>query len=153
MTTLHAVGAPDVNDAAERTWFRDPVGGTYYPSIESARRYLPEGRTVEPASSPTLEITTVAGVTYKLYPVWMDRLASAHPEDWLRFQGQHVLGTALDEATQDRVQRFMREHRTECLTNHNEYFTLAGGMLALCDPTPFQERKSSRKSKPTIDTP
>jgi hypothetical protein len=37
---------------AGMTWFRDRTGGTYYPSAESVRHYLPSGRTVEPSGPP-----------------------------------------------------------------------------------------------------
>ncbi len=130
------------DDEALKTWFHDPVGGTYYPSVESVRKYLPEGRTVVPSTPPAIEIKTVSGKVYSLHPVWMDRTPSKVPADWLRFQGEHVPGTMLDETMQRKIQRHMREHQTECLTNHREYFTLAGGMLALCDPKPFQNRKA-----------
>lgn len=129
-------------DEASRTWFRDPATGTFYPSMESARKYLPEGRTVVPSNPPTIEVRTVAGEVYSLHPVWMDRMPSKVPADWLRFQGAHVPGTILDEAMRRKVQRYMQELQTECLTNHREYYTLAGGMLALCDPKPFQNREA-----------
>ena len=129
-------------DEALKTWFRDPGAGTCYPTIESVRKYLPEGRTVVPSTPPAIEIRTVTGRVYSLYPVWMDRMPSKLPADWLRFQGAHVPGAMLDETMQRKIQRHMREHQTECLTNHHEYFTLAGGMLALCDPKPFQNGKA-----------
>lgn len=131
----------ETNEAL-KTWFRDPVAGTSYPSIESVRKYLPEGRTVVTSTPPAIEVRTVTGRVYSLHPVWMDRMPSKVAADWLRFQGAHVPGTMLDETMQSKIQRHMREHRTECLTNHREYFTLAGGMLALCDPKPFQNRRA-----------
>ena len=49
--------------------------------------------------------------------------------------GRHVPGTQLPESTQDRIQAFMRKHRTEALRDaHGVTYTLAGGMLATCHP-------------------
>lgn len=40
----------------------------------------------------------------------------------------------LAEDAQNAIQRFMRAHKTEALTDGVEFYTLAGGMLAWCDP-------------------
>lgn len=131
---------PGDNKDPLKTWFRDPVGGACYPSMESVQKYLPKGRYVVPSLPPTIEVTTVAGKVYSLHPVCMDRMPSKDSADWLNFQGTHIPGTTLDEAMQRKIQRFMLEFETECLTDHREYFTMAGGMLARCDPKPFQRR-------------
>ncbi|MBB5546584.1 hypothetical protein [Paraburkholderia fungorum] len=131
---------PGSNGDPLKTWFRDPVGGTCYPSMESVKMYLQEGRYAVPSLPPTIEIKTIAGKVYSLHPVCMDRMPSMVASDWLQFLGAHIAGTTLDEAMQRKIQRFMREFETECLTDHRDYFTMAGGMLAQCDPKPFQRR-------------
>lgn len=70
-----------------------------------------------------------------LMPEPMKRMPSDRPSDWLNFQRQHVAGSTLSEEDQNRVQAFMVKHRTEALTDGNRFYTLAGGMLAYCDPT------------------
>ena len=49
--------------------------------------------------------------------------------------GRHDPGTQLPASSQDRIQAFMRKHRTEALRDaHGVTYTLAGGMLATCHP-------------------
>lgn len=81
-----------------------------------------------------LKVTTLAGITYSFSPVPMNVMPSGTPELWLKFQGRHAVGTALSEETQKAIQRFMLKHKTEALTDGVEFYTLAGGMLAWCDP-------------------
>lgn len=81
-----------------------------------------------------LNVTTLAGKTYSFSPVPMKVMPSGTPDLWLKFQGRHAAGTALSEETQNTIQRFMLKHKTEALTDGVEFYTLAGGMLAWCDP-------------------
>lgn len=86
-------------------------------------------------TQPKIGITTEAGQLYVLTPVPMKTMPSHNPTTWLRFMGRHVPGTQLPESTQDRIQAFMRRHRTEALRDaHGVTYTLAGGMLATCHP-------------------
>lgn len=84
----------------------------------------------------TLIVTTRAGKAYKFRPVPMKLMPSHTPEHWLRFQGQHIAGSELSESEMERIQSFMRKHKTEALAveNSKQAFTLAGGRLAYCDP-------------------
>lgn len=82
----------------------------------------------------SLTVTTLSGRTYSFVPVPMKKMPSQDPATWLKFQGQHVEGTRLADATQNAIQTFMRQHHTESLTDGTHNFTLAGGMLAYCDP-------------------
>ncbi len=75
-----------------RTWFRDPVGGSRYPSMESVKKYLPEGRYIVPSRPPTIEIQTANDLTYVLLPVCMDRMPSKVAADWLKFLGPQSRG-------------------------------------------------------------
>lgn len=81
-----------------------------------------------------LTVTTLAGKAYTFRPVPMSIMPSADCRQWLRFQGAHLPGSQLSEITQDEIQRFMNEHKTEALTDGLVTVTLAGGMLALCRP-------------------
>lgn len=83
---------------------------------------------------PLLEITTLADKKYVFSPVPMSVMPSGDPALWLKFLGRHAIGTDLSESTQNAIQRFMRKHRSEALTNGVAFYTLAGGMLAWCDP-------------------
>lgn len=85
-----------------------------------------------------LMLRTVKGAEYQLSPVPMPRMPSRSPSDWLKFQGRHVMGTLLPEHEQRRLQAFMAKHKTEALTDGKENYTLAGGMLALCNPSAIQ---------------
>ncbi|KND57248.1 hypothetical protein BVER_00549 [Candidatus Burkholderia verschuerenii] len=120
-----------------RTWFRDPVGGSCYPSMESVKKYLPEGQHVVQSLPPTIEIQTINRRIYVLSPVCMNRMPSKIAADRLKFLGPHIPGTTLHEAMQRKIRRFMQEFETECLTDHQKYFTMAGGMLATCYPSGF----------------
>lgn len=70
-------------------------------------------------------------------PEPMIRMPSNVPADWLKFQKLHV-GPELSEADQNRIQAFMRSNMTEALTDGNQFYTLAGGRLAYCDPRAIQ---------------
>lgn len=83
----------------------------------------------------TLTIKTIAGKEYTFKPVPIPFLPSSHPAVWLKFQRTHVPQSALDEETQDEIQRFMRRHQTEALTDGKETFTFIGGWLAYCTPS------------------
>lgn len=83
---------------------------------------------------PQLKIKTVSGRSFTLTPVPMPRFPSAAPEDWLVFQGLHVPGSKLSDATIRRVVAFMTKHKTEALTDGKVNYTQAGGMLAVCFP-------------------
>lgn len=83
-----------------------------------------------------IDIVTVSGISFQFYPVNMGGvLPSQIASRWIAFQGKHVAGTTLTELQQDKLQAFMRDNNTECLTDGNFYYTLAGGMLAYCDPS------------------
>ena len=82
----------------------------------------------------TLTIKTLAGQGFTFRPVPVPRFPSLLPADWLNFQCAHVPDSQLSDETQDEIQRFMRHHETEALTDGEEHYTLAGGMLAYCDP-------------------
>lgn len=82
----------------------------------------------------SITIKTVAGKTFVLTPVRMARMPSHNSSDWLKFHGQHVPGTSLPEFEQERIQRFMNLHNTEALTDGEQNYTFAGGMLAMCNP-------------------
>lgn len=86
------------------------------------------------AAAPKLEVMTLAGKKYVFSPVPMTVMPSTVPELWLKFLGRHAAGTTLSEGAQNAIQRFMRKHKTEALTDGVEFYTLAGGMLAWCDP-------------------
>lgn len=83
---------------------------------------------------PQITVTTNGGQSYKLSPVPMKRMPSASPTDWIKFQGLHVAGTSLSDAECEKIQSFMRKHKTEALTDGKANYTLAGGMLAACFP-------------------
>lgn len=83
----------------------------------------------------TLRIKTLAGIEYRLMPVPMSIMPGViGGEVWCKFQGRHLAGTELGEAEQERLQAFMRQHRTEALTDGRHTLTLAGGLLAYCRP-------------------
>ncbi|MBM5458667.1 hypothetical protein H8F21_13940 [Pseudomonas sp. P66] len=80
-------------------------------------------------------ITTVAGVKMELRPIAMSHIPSEDPQAWLRFIGPHVPGTSLNEIEQKRLQKYLRLHHTEAVTDGQDVFTLAGDMLAHCNPS------------------
>jgi hypothetical protein len=85
-----------------------------------------------------LIVTTVGGQSFTLSPVPMKRMPSGSPVDWIKFQGVHVAGTSLSDVECEKIQGFMRKHKTEALTDGRRNYTLAGGMLAECDPSQIQ---------------
>jgi hypothetical protein len=85
-------------------------------------------------SKDSLKVTTIAGQEFVLHPVPMRMLPSRTPEVWLAFQGPHVPDSSLSEEMQSSIQRFMSSHKTEALKCGEDTYTLAGGMLAWCDP-------------------
>lgn len=99
----------------------------------NARQELAELGTAD--RKEKLVVTTLAGKTIRFYPVPMAVMPSSNPDLWLRFQGRHVIDTALSEETQNAIQRYMKQHKTEALTDGTTFYTLAGGMLAWCNPS------------------
>ncbi|HFS8928318.1 TPA: hypothetical protein ACH1VU_005577 [Pseudomonas aeruginosa] len=89
------------------------------------------------ATIEALVITTLAGLELHLKPVPMAIQPSESSENWLKFQGAHIAGGGLDEAVQNKVQAFMRRHKTEALFDGGRYLTLAGSGLAICYPDMF----------------
>ena len=83
-----------------------------------------------------LSVVTVEIASSKVYlwPVLMDRMPSHDPSEWLSFIKGHVPGGEMNSLDQNAIQRFMKKHGTEALTDGIRCFTLAGG-LAYCDPT------------------
>lgn len=81
-------------------------------------------------------ITDVQVAMATLVP--MKRLPSNLPADWLTFQGAYVREAAFSDKEADRIQRFMRKHRTEALTGGGKNYTPTGSMFALCDPSVVQ---------------
>ena len=98
----------------------------------SARKLSPIHSMAHPA--PAITVTTTAGISFTLRPVPMSRMPSQFASDWLKFQGAHVPGTTLSVEAQSAIQRFMTLHRSECLSDGRQNYTLAGEMLAYCDP-------------------
>lgn len=82
-----------------------------------------------------LKINTIAGREYILKPVPMRRMPSQDSTTWLKFQKMHVPGTTLSDSEMTSIQRYMIEHKTEALTDGVNNYTLAGGMLAYCEPS------------------
>lgn len=83
----------------------------------------------------TLTINLLNGNPMTFRPVPMVRMASQTPSDWLAFQRQHAYGTEMTESERNRVIKFMHEHKTEALSDGTNIYTLAGSLLAHCDPT------------------
>ena len=81
-----------------------------------------------------ISFKTVAGVEYTLKAVPMPLMPSDNPKHWLRFLGPHLTGSVMDEETQTRIQRFMKNNGTEALTDGDLNYTIAGGLLAHCYP-------------------
>lgn len=88
-------------------------------------------------AAPRIDVQTAGLGVLPLEAVPMRRMPSASAADWLRFQRHHVPGSTLAPEEQGRVQAFMVRYRTEALTDGVRNYTLAGGQLALCDPSPF----------------
>lgn len=99
----------------------------------------------------TLTIKTLTGQGFTFRPVPLPRFPSAMPADWLNFQRVHVPNSQLSDETQDEVQRFMRCHETEALADGGKFYTLAGGMLAYCDPD-FHTRAPELDDQPHPST-
>lgn len=85
-----------------------------------------------------VSVFTAAGERYDLRPVPMKLMPSGSPSLWLKFQGLHIPGALLTPEDQQRVQAFMRKHRTEALSDGSLTLTLAGGCLAQCFPEAIQ---------------
>jgi hypothetical protein len=81
-----------------------------------------------------INVITKTGMSYLLSPVRMKRMPSASATDWVNFQGSHIYGTDLSEEQINKITSFMREHKTEALTDGKENLTIAGGMFAKCFP-------------------
>lgn len=100
-------------------------------------RYSPDHALLEASfigGVEPIKVTTKAGATYRFAPVRMSLMPSHDPATWLRFLGRHVVGSDFDEAVAKRIQRFMRKHQSEALTDGVAFYTLAGNMLAWCNP-------------------
>lgn len=81
-----------------------------------------------------LIINATAGQKLELRPIPMDRIPSADPVEWLSFVGIHVPGAELNEIEQRRLQKYMKLHRTEAVTDGKSLYTLAGDRLDFCTP-------------------
>lgn len=93
-----------------------------------------DSESIEGSGMAQITFTTKSGQSYTMTPVPMVRMPSGLPQDWLKFQGKHVGGTEMSETAMSKLQSFMLKHRTEALTDGKRNYTLAGGMLAECDP-------------------
>ena len=122
------------------TSLRHASSSAPYPSFNGSAQSIEHTYLVCRAGKPlgeVLELKLASG-SIILMPEPMARMPSARPADWLKFQRQHVPGTTLCDEDQNRVQAFMRQNRTEALTDGNRFYTLAGGMLAYCEPSAIQ---------------
>lgn len=81
-----------------------------------------------------LTITTTDGKKLELRPIPMDRMPSDDPAEWRSFVGIQVPGTELNEIEQRRLQKYMKLHKTEAVTDGTSLYTLAGDRLAFCTP-------------------
>lgn len=79
-------------------------------------------------------ITTAAGEVLEMRPIPMDRIPSEDPIEWLSFVGIHVPGSQLNDIEQRRLQKYMKLHKTESVTDGQSLYTLAGDRLAFCTP-------------------
>lgn len=79
-------------------------------------------------------ITTASGEKLELRPIPMDRIPSEDPIEWLSFVGIHVPGSQLNDIEQRRLQKYMKLHKTETVTDGKSLYTLAGDRLAFCTP-------------------
>lgn len=84
--------------------------------------------------SETLIVTFDQREPMELSPVPMPFMPSESPAKWLAFQRVHVKGTELELSEQKAIVQFMLRHKTEALTDGRRCYTLAGDMLAFCDP-------------------
>ncbi len=80
-----------------------------------------------------LDIRFLARETVTLTPIPLRALPSLNGR-WAKFQGVHLTGTAMGPTEAERVQAFMQRWSTEALFDGTQAVTLAGNMLALCDP-------------------
>lgn len=96
---------------------------------------MSNGASVIKVAGEEIEVRLLTGQLLRLRPVAMPRMASDCPHDWLKFQGAHIAGTSLSDEAMASMQMFMRSHRTEALSDGARCVTLAGGMLAMCDPS------------------
>jgi len=87
-----------------------------------------------------LTISMVSGQTWALIPISMTRMPSFYINQglWPLFQQSHIPGTQMSEEESDRLQAFMRLHKTEALRHESTPVTLAGGMFAHCNPVAFE---------------
>lgn len=65
----------------------------------------------------------------------MDYLPSEDPAEWRSFVGILVPGTELNEIEQRRLQKYMKLHKTEAVTDGTSLYTLEGERLAFCTPS------------------
>lgn len=110
-----------------------PSGDHSHKCIEYRYVICRNGTPIHPGKY--VEVQTALHGKLTLRAIDMPRMPSHTPGDWLKFQKQHILGTELSQEDQDAIQAFMLRNRTEVLTNGIITVTLAGGMLAHCEPT------------------
>lgn len=110
-----------------------PSGNDVHKSIEYRYAICRNGQPIHPGKYVQVQTQVHGALT--LRAVDMKRMPSHTPSDWLKFQKQHIPGTELSEKDQEQIQAFMLRNRTEALTNGIITVTLAGGMLAHCEPT------------------
>lgn len=85
---------------------------------------------------PSIIVITSCILELKLQPVPMPIMPSSNSDAWLAFidRGQSSYSFPLDLPEVERVQEFMIEHSTECLTDGNRNYTIAGRNFVACYP-------------------
>ncbi len=83
-----------------------------------------------------ISVITSCKLELVLQPVPMPIMPSSNSDAWLAFiaRGQSSYSFPLDLPEVERVQEYMIEHSTECLTDGNRNYTIAGRNLVACYP-------------------
>lgn len=85
---------------------------------------------------PSITVTTSCRLELKLQPVPMPIMPSSNSEAWLAFtkrgEPTYSFPLALDDV--ERIQEFMLENSTECLSDGNRNYTVYGRALVGCHP-------------------
>lgn len=88
------------------------------------------------ATPSSLTVMTLCRLELELRPVAMPIMPSSNNDAWLAFikRGEQSYSFRVSAEDVERIQEFMIEHSTECLSDGNRNYTICGHSLVACFP-------------------
>ncbi len=86
--------------------------------------------------SPSLTVTTLCRLELEFRAIPMPMMPSSNSDAWLAFtkRGEPSYSMRIAREDVERIQDFMVEHSTECLSDGNRTYTISGHTLVACFP-------------------